>query len=132
MRLLKIKACLFIAADLLLLAQLCYLERLQPSSACIGVRVDSKMSWMWLLPTLQLKHRLLVLLASQGFSANLRGRKRKYSETWTFAFTHRHCSSVWGMVLVHLRLLMVLLLTLSLLKLIVLSLTIACITISIS
>ena len=96
MRLLIIKACLFIAADLLLLALPYYLESLQLSSVCIGVRADSKMSWMWLLPALQLKHRLFILLASQGFSANLRGRKRKYSEIWTFAFTRRHYSSVWG------------------------------------
>lgn len=35
-----------------------------------------------------------MLLASQGFPANLRGRK--YSEIWTFVFTHRHYFLVWG------------------------------------
>lgn len=84
-----------IAADLLLVLPY-YLESLQSSSVSIGVRADGKMSWMWLLPTLQLKHSLLMILASQGFSANLRGRKRKYSEIWIFAFTHRHYPSVWG------------------------------------
>lgn len=37
--------------------------------------------------TIQLKQRLLILLATQRFSANLVGRKRKYSEIWMFDFT---------------------------------------------
>jgi len=94
MKLLRVKACLFIAADHLLLVVPYYLESLQPSSVCIGVRADSKTSWMWLLTTLQLKHRLLILLASQGFSANMRGMERRYSEIWTYAFTRRHYTLV--------------------------------------
>lgn len=96
MRLFIIKACLFIAAGCLLLVLPYYLESLQPSSVCTGVRADGKIPGMRLLATLQLKHRLLILLASQGFSANLRGRKRKYSEIRTSSFTHRHYSSVWA------------------------------------
>lgn len=95
MRLLIIKTCLFVAADLLLLVLPCYLESLQLSSVCIGVRADGKMSWMWLLPTLQLKRGLFYLQA-RIFLLTWRGRKRKYSEIWTFAFTHRQYSSDWG------------------------------------
>lgn len=43
---------------------------------------------------MQLKHGLLILLASQDFSADF--RERKYSETWTFVFAHRRCFLVWG------------------------------------